>query len=403
LATSYGLNGLGDMFGAVALAVLVFAETGSALATTALFLAAKAIPGLLAPALTAATDRLAVGRIVPLMYLVEAVCFAALALLADAFWLPAILALALIDGTLALTARGLTRGAVGTVLAPAGLLREGNGLLNVIYAATSAAGPVSAGLLIHVAGASTALWADAASFALAAVVLSRGARRLTATGGTHVRWVEQLRDGLSYVRGHRLAGRLIVGEGVAIVFFTMVVPISVVFVKESLGSTSVGYGVMLGAWGAGVIAGSAIFARARRRDMSTLIVWATVAVGAGYAGTAAAPELWVACAASVIGGVGNGVQWVAVMTALQESIDARYQARATGLLEAIGAIAPGVGFVCGGALTALSSPRAAYACAAVGALTVAGWWMWRPLRGPADNGAGEPSDRAAVRAVEPSG
>ena len=43
-----------------------------------------------------------------------------------------------------LTARGLTRGAVNAVLAARGLLREGNALLNVGFAAPTSAEPRSA-------------------------------------------------------------------------------------------------------------------------------------------------------------------------------------------------------------------------------------------------------------------
>src|SRR5918911_3519057 len=111
LAASYAVNELGDNLGVIALAILVLDRTGSALATTALFLIGKFIPALLAPALTAALDRRPVGRVLPALYLVEAAAFGGLALLAgDRFWPPGVLALAFVDGVLAITARGLARG-----------------------------------------------------------------------------------------------------------------------------------------------------------------------------------------------------------------------------------------------------------------------------------------------------
>ena len=45
---------------------------------------------------------------------------------------------------------------------------------------------------------------------------------------------------------------------------------------------------------------------------------------------ASAQTLLVACLLSVVGGAGNGVQWVAVMTALQEATPPEYQARVSG-------------------------------------------------------------------------
>ena len=59
---------------------------------------------------------------------------------------------------------------------------------------------------------------------------------------------------------------------------------------------------------------------------------------------------------SVLGGAGNGVQWVAVMTALQEATPPEYQARMSGLLESIGAAMPGVGFLLGGTIVAARLP-----------------------------------------------
>jgi MFS family permease len=69
-----------------------------------------------------------------------------------------------------------------------------------------------------------------------------------------------------------------------------------------------------------------------------------------------------------VGGAGNGVQWISVMTALQEATPADYQARIVGLLESLAAAMPGVGYVLGGLLVAVWSPRTAYAVAGGGVL-----------------------------------
>jgi MFS family permease len=81
----------------------------------------------------------------------------------------------------------------------------------------------------------------------------------------------------------------------------------------------------------------------------------------------------------VIGGTGNGVQWVAVMTALQEAVEERYQARVAGLLESAAAAVPGIGYIIGGVLTATVSPRLAYAVSAFGVAVVVLAWSRRPI------------------------
>ena len=111
LAGSYTVNELGDNVGVVALAILVLDETGRVMAPVALFVAARLLPALVAPILTARIDRQAIGRSLPRLYVGEACAFALLALFSRHFWLPAILLLALADGVIAVTARGITRGA----------------------------------------------------------------------------------------------------------------------------------------------------------------------------------------------------------------------------------------------------------------------------------------------------
>ncbi len=172
LLTSYTLNELGDSVGIVALAVLVYDRTEAVAPTAAFFLIAKFLPALIAPALTARLDQLSLRRSLPALYVAEAAAFGALALIADGeFLLPLVLALGLIDGALAITARGLTRGAVATILQPARLLKEGNALMNIGFALSSVGGAALAGLLIAEFGVATALLVDAASFLAIAILL----------------------------------------------------------------------------------------------------------------------------------------------------------------------------------------------------------------------------------------
>ena len=125
--------------------------------------------------------------------------------------------------------------------------------------------------------------------------------------------------------------------------FTLIVPIEVIYAKESLGTTSAGYGVLLASWGAGIFIGSLLYLRVKNRSPWALVVASTLAIAVAYLGLAVAGSLLVACLISVVGGIGNGIQWIAVMTALQEQTARDFQARITGLMESLGAAMPGVG------------------------------------------------------------
>ena len=163
---------------------------------------------------------------------------------------------------------------------------------------------------------------------------------------------------------------LLIGQAFALVLFTVVVPIEVIYAKESLGTSDAGFGILLASWGAGIVVGSLVYLLIKQRSPLALIVISTALIGFAYLGLATADTLLVACLISVVGGAGNGVQWIAVVTTLQEMTPADYQARIVGLLESLGAAMPGVGYLIGGALVALGSPRTAYAVAGVGVLVL---------------------------------
>src|ERR1041384_6665220 len=85
LALSYAVNELGDWMGIVALSVLVYDETGSAMATAPLFLRPGVLPAMLAPIVVVKAEQPRPRIALPLIYCGEAAAFAALALLADHF------------------------------------------------------------------------------------------------------------------------------------------------------------------------------------------------------------------------------------------------------------------------------------------------------------------------------
>ena len=369
LLTSYTLNDLGDAVGVVALSLLVYDQTGDPLATAALFIAAKFLPALLSPVLIARIDQIAVRRSLPLLYAVEAAVFVILAFVAEDFLLPLILVLALVDGVLALGGRALTRGAVATLLGPRKQLRDGNALMNIGYAVSSVGGAALGGLLVAKVGVQAALLFDAGTFALAGCVVAT-TRSLPASHEERQGLRVRLREGLAFVRTQRLVRGLLVAQAFALFFFTIIVPIEVVYAKETLDTGDLGYGLLLSAWGAGIVVGSLVFLAFKGRSPVVLVGGSTAAVGLSYLGLATTDDLAIACAISVVGGTGNGTQWVAVMTMLQEATAENMQARVVGYLESIGAAVPGLGFLVGGLLTSLTSPPTAYAVAGAGVMVL---------------------------------
>lgn len=369
LAATYAINELGDWMGLIALSVLVYDETGSALATAALFIGTGFLPAVLAPLLVARVEIPSPRFALPVLYCAEAAAFAGLALLALDFSLVGVVILAAIDGALMLAGRSLTRAVAAALLEPAGELRAGNAILNVAFTGGAAIGPAIAGLVVAGFGVPTALLLDALSFyAIAWILFTAGEMPRAEPEPGHLR--ERVRAGIAYIREKATLRRLLIAQGAAFVFFSAVIPVEVVFAKETLGAGDSGYGLMLAAWGAGMVVGSVVFAAVRKASLAYLLLFSTLGVGAGYLGLAAAPTLAMACVASVVGGAGNGVQWVAAVSAVQELTVPGMQARVMSVLESIGAAMPGVGFALGGLIATLVSPRAAFLFAGLGVFAI---------------------------------
>ena len=368
LLISYVINRAGDVFGALALAVVVLTTTRSAIAIAALFLATQFLPGLVGPFLVARIGAIPSGRILPLCYLVEACLFLVLAALSRHVGVTLIVALAFVDGTLAFAARSVTRATTASTLIPHDLMPEGKAAFNLALGAATVAGPVLGGVVLALLGPATALAADGLSFLVAAILIActPGLRARRDSDAIRTTRSRQVRASVGYIAGHATLRVLIFGEGIAFIFFYLVVPVTVVYATRSLHAGPAGYAAILASWGAGAVIGSTVHIRLARRIGHATILISTAAVAVAYLGTALAPTLLLACAASVLGGIGNGTQWASVETAVHKLVEERFRLRVAAILESMAAVAPGVGIILGGALTTLFSPRAAYLAAGLG-------------------------------------
>jgi MFS family permease len=367
LAVSYTANDLGDQIGLVAAAILVFDQTDSALAPAALFIAARAIPALIAPALAAALDGRPTRLVLPVIYVLEALAFAALAVLAHHFWLPAVLAIALVDGVLALTGRGLTRSTLALILRPAGVLREGNNVINICFSVSNMVGPAIGGVVVSAGGPAWGLGIDAGLFAVMAMVMALPGPWRTVSLPDARHWFSRMREGLAYARATPGVGSLIGAEAISLIPLCLVLPVLVIYAKETLDVGDAGYGLLQAVWGVGIVIGSFVLLRFSG-GLRAIIGTGLLAIGVSYLGIGIAPTLALACAASVVGGIGNGVESATVTTAVQDLVADPFMGRLSTVMESVAAGAMGVGFALGGVLTQLFDPRVSYIVAGVGVL-----------------------------------
>ena len=408
LLVAYTLNELAWSIGTVALAVLIYRRTGSAIGATAFFICAQTIPALISPLVVARIDQRPARRVLPVLYGIEAIAFASLAWVTARFALAPALVLALVDGVAAVSARAIARATTVAVLTPRGLLREGNALMNGSFSVCFMAGPAIGGLVVALGGTQAALIANSAMFAAIALTMLTTAG-LPPAPHEPAPSAGRLRRAFEHAR-QTPAIRILLGlQAVALLFFTMSVPVEVVFTSNTLHAGAGGYGALLSAWGAGAVVGSLIYARWREVESRTLIAGGAGALGIGLLGMAVSPALGYAIAAAAVAGAGNGVEAVSVRTALQEAVDPRWMTLMMSFSESMAEAVPGFGILLGGAVATLASPRAALATAGAGGLVVTGLiaHKLRPDRffaGPAaSDGPLEPGESSgSMRSEQPS-
>jgi MFS family permease len=399
IVVAYTTNRLGTWIGLVALTVAVFDHTHSAVAVAGLLLAWQAIPAFIVPALVARVESSKRRGELTRLYIFEALATASLAVLLWHFWLPAVLLIAVLDGTAALAASALLRAEVARAAreqvsaaaveqgsTPEELEaqaheaeRRGNAALNVAFSATFVLGPVLGGALVAGAGASAALFIDVGSFLICGAMLTDLYPHVEEGGETSVR--ARLRAAWRHINDVRALRALLLIEATALIFFEFAGPIEIVYAKATLHAGDSGYGLLLTAWGAGVVVGSVVFARSAHRTLGVMLSAGTLAIGLAYLGFAAAPSLAVACVAAVLGGVGNGVQWASVVSAVQRLTPRGLHGRMMGALESLSAICPAIGLSLGGSLVALTSARGAFLVAGLGAAAAAAGFVWLSLAG----------------------
>ena len=373
-------------------------HTHSALAVAALLVTGQALPAFARP------RRRRTGRGVPRrgvlsgLYLFEAVATAALAvLLLWHFWLPAILLLVALDGTAALAASALlraeaARAAREQVEARAGSAAQAAEGVEDAVARGRAKGERGAQrrLLRHVraragarrrggrrGGAPAALFIDAASFLICGAMLLDLHPHVEEAGETSVR--ARLRAAWQHINEVPALRDLLLAEAVALVFFESAGPIEVAYAKVTLHAGDRGYGLLLGVWGVGVVVGKsclrALAPAAAGRDAERRHARGRARLHRLRGRAIAA----VACVAALIGGVGNGVEWASLISLVQRLTPQPLHGRLMGAVESLGALWLAVGLPLGGALVALSSPRAAFLVVGLGA-TAASVALFRVTR-----------------------
>ncbi|MFI6129584.1 MFS transporter [Micromonospora sp. NPDC051141] len=370
-ATARGVSSCGDFLAATALTLALQSAGAGGLAVSGLLLAATLPLVALAPLTGRLADRVDSRTLLIVAGLVQSAICAALAYAT---------APALILALVALLATGLAvTQPVLAALVPvmvraedlprAGALNQTAGTLGAL------AGPALAGLLVGQFGTRVPLLVDAVSYlalvVAALLIRTRRGGRATAAAGVAVAtpaW-RLRRDPMLLVMVGSVAA--VVGAVGAINV------IEVFFIRETLNSSTTVYGLVTGAWTAGIVLGAWLFARVARRlaDDGALLGAGLALLGGcclAVLVSAAVPSAWLLVPIWLVGGIANGGDNVFNNLLLARRVPEAARGRAFAVFGAAVQGAAMGGYLLGGLLLAVADPRPlVVGCGVAGLLVVA--------------------------------
>jgi MFS family permease len=392
---AYGQSSLGTGAGYVALLLVAYQRFHSPWAIALILLADFVPPMFLAPLFGALVDRRSRRLCAIVADSARAGAFVGLALIPS---FPITVALALVAGSAtALSKPALLAGLPEVV--ERSRLSQATALFGALTELGYTLGPGIAALSFTVAGPKALLLADAATFALSAMILSTltfGATRQARSDALQDRGslLREARDGLAIFTRMPAARTSIVATS-AILLFAGMVNVAELLLARKLGAGSAGFSLFVTVSGAGIAVGSLVGASGGelpqlvRRFLAGIVL-----VAVGLLGTAASPTFAVALCFLALLGVGNGLVIVYERLIIQATVADDLLGRAFGAQAALDGSAFAASYVVAGLILALVSPRVLFLIGGVGAMAV--WAVARVVFARARLApAGEPADVAS--------
>jgi MFS family permease len=239
--------------------------------------------------------------------------------------------------------------------------------------------PPAAGVFVALWGPDPAYWANAVSFLLSAVLIARVPARLLQAGKAvsegHVR---DLVAGLRLVLSARPLLTVFVAWNVFFISSAAVNVAEITFAKVTLDSGDFGFGLLIGASGLGLVLGSYLASGfVDRYPMASVYGGSIGLLAVGLATGAVSPSLWMAAAAMVVVGFGNGIAVVCNALLVQRGAPDELRGRAFTIIMSSNYAVLGVSMALAGLVTDAIGARWVWALAAAfaGLAALLGYWL----------------------------
>ena len=353
---SQGLSVFGDQLARLALAVLVFRQTGSAFAasaTYAVFFLAYLAGG---PVLSSLADRLPRRRVMVSADLACAVVVGAMAL--PRLPVLALFALLVLLG-LATPANDSSRSASLPDMLQGDAYTRGNAVLNLVCQAAQVFGFVTGGALLAVLPVAQVLLLDAATFLLSALALRVYVQARPALASTGVSVLRDTVQGVRLVAGdarlRRLLGFALLSAAAVAAPESLAIPVA-----AAMGGGTLASGVLTASLPAGFLAASFAVLRVAPERRERLLLPLTALSAGPLLLTPLSTSVPVTTALWLLAGIGSSLQLVA-NAAYVVAAPAHARGRAYGVAATLLMAAQGGAQMLGGALASATGPRGAVA------------------------------------------
>ncbi|MEV6810325.1 MFS transporter [Streptomyces sp. NPDC051132] len=326
VAAAYGASSMGDQMTFLAL-ILRFHDQGRSGVAISLLVIADVLPFVLVGPLAAPlVDRIESSRLIVSLTGLQAVVAGALIFMTDVVGTAVLLAL--LGAGLALVSPALQL-LVPEIMGEKEITR-GYARLETFRSAGNVAGPALAGLLIASFGDRMVLGCNVASYVLmSAAVLTLGVRRRPVAKMISTSWLTQVHQGIAVLTGDRILRTAILSLSSAIVFTAVLSVAQVFFIRDDLGASDVGYGVLTAAHAVGMMVTAALIApRVPLAWQSRILVGAGALMGASLLVGALIPLFTVSLIAFFLTGTANSLQGLAVRNLIHARVPAHIRGRA---------------------------------------------------------------------------
>ncbi|HXK14088.1 MAG TPA: MFS transporter [Gaiellaceae bacterium] len=244
-------------------------------------------------------------------------------------------------------------------------LAHGTSVLQATDWAATAIGPVIGGVIVGTWSADVVYWINAATFLFSALLILKIPARLLQSEQAITRghW-RDLADGISAFRRSPALQTVLFAFSFAMFAAGLNNVAEIFLAEDALHRGAFGYGLLWSAAGVGLVIGSLVSGSLlEKRDMRVVYPLVFLPWAAGLLGAGIAPNLWVAAAAMVLAGVGNGLAFPLTVVIVQRNAPDSLRGRVfTVIISAHNAVL-GVGMVTAGALTEAAGPRWTYGLA----------------------------------------